>query len=83
MADTKKTQAPKAKKALEVKTIEQLREDLIALQGEHLESRKSHKQGELVNPHVLTVQRKNLARLYTAIAATERATKTAAIKEEN
>lgn len=57
----------KTAKAVEVKTVEQLQEELVKLQAEHLESRKSHKQGELVNPHVLTVQRKNIARAHTAI----------------
>lgn len=63
MADKKTT------KATEVKTIDQLQEELVKLQAENLESRKSHKQGELVNPHVLTVQRKNIARIHTAITA--------------
>jgi ribosomal protein L29 len=72
MADKKTTTA------VEVKTIDQLNEDLNKLQLEHLESRKSHKQGELVNPHVLTVQRKNIARIHTAIAAASRET----LKEE-
>ena len=64
MADKKTTTS---KKAVEVKTIDQLQEELVKLQLEHLESRKSHKQGELVNPHVLTVQRKDIARAHTAI----------------
>ncbi|HEY8886293.1 MAG TPA: 50S ribosomal protein L29 [Candidatus Microsaccharimonas sp.] len=63
----------KATKAVEVKTSANLVEDLVKLQLEHLESRKSHKQGELVNPHVLTVQRKNIARAHTAIAAATKA----------
>lgn len=68
-----------AKKAEEVKTVAQLREDLVKLQGEHLDSRKSHAQGELVNPHVLTVQRKNIARLHTAINSASKSV----VKEEN
>jgi len=83
MADVKKTtkaSAPKTtKNATEVKTIEQLNEDLIKLQGDYLESRKSHVQGELVNPHVLTVQRKDIARAHTAISIAKRS----AVKEEN
>lgn len=71
MADVKK-------KAVEVKTLEQLREDLQKLHAEHLESRRSHVQGELVNPHVLTVQRKNIARLHTAINSAEKS----AVKED-
>jgi ribosomal protein L29 len=60
-------------KATEVKTVATLQDELTKLQLEHLESRKSHKQGELVNPHVLTVQRKNIARAHTAIAAASKA----------
>lgn len=70
MADIKKTTkaAPKAtKNANEVKTVEQLRADLVKAQADHLASRQSHRQGELVNPHVLTVQRKAIARIHTAI----------------
>jgi ribosomal protein L29 len=60
-------------KATEVKTVATLQDELTKLQLEHLESRKSHKQGELVNPHVLTVQRKDIARAHTAIAAASKA----------
>ena len=59
----------KAKKAEEVKTLAQLQEELVSLRAENLESRRSHRLGELVNPRVLTVQRKNIARLLTAISA--------------
>lgn len=83
MADKKTTKAaPKATKvakATEVKTVEQLQAELVALQAENLESRRSHRMGELVNPHVLTVQRKNIARLHTAITLAQKA----AVKEEN
>ena len=71
MAD-KKT----VKKADEVKTVAQLQEELVKLQLEHLEFRKSHKQGELVNPHVLTVQRKKIARTHGAITAAQMAATT-------
>ena len=71
----------KAAKAVEVKTVEQLNDDLIALLAENLESRRSHQLGELVNPHVLTVQRKNIARLHTAIAAANREAESS-IKED-
>ena len=78
MADVKKTTAKTPKTAVEVKTVAQLNEDLLALQQEHLESRKSHKQGELVNPHVLTVQRKGIARAHGAITSAKAST----LKEE-
>ena len=87
MADKKTTKAPvakaaKATKAVEVKTVEQLNDDLVALLAENLESRRSHRLGELVNPHVLTVQRKNIARLHTAIAAANREAVEVSTKEE-
>ena len=88
MAD-KTTKAPaatkvtkKTKEATEVKTVEQLNNDLVAAVAGNLESRRSHRMGELVNPHVLTVQRKNIARLHTAIAAAIRIEAEASIKED-
>lgn len=69
-------------KATEVKTLDQLQVDLTKLQLEHLESRKSHKQGELVNPHILTVQRKGIARAHGAITAAKLTAEIATLKEE-
>jgi len=86
MADAKKTTKAKApaKKAAEVKTLAQLQEELVSLQNDHRESRRSHRLGELVNPHVLTVQRKSIARLHTAISQAQLASAaTATLKEEN
>ena len=88
MAD-KTTKAPVVAKApkvtktkeAEVKTLAQLNNDLVTLIAENLESRRSHRMGELVNPHVLTVQRKNIARTHTAIAAAIRA-EAESIKED-
>ncbi len=71
MAESKKT----AKKAEVVKSIEDLRKDLAAKQNDLLESRKSHRAGELVNPRVLGSIRKEIARLQTAIRAAELAAK--------
>ena len=71
MAESKKT----AKKAEVVKSIEDLRKDLAAKQNDLLESRKSHRAGELVNPRVLGSIRKEIARLHTAIRAAELASK--------
>ncbi len=80
MADAiKKTTKAPAKKAVEVKTLTQLQEELVTLQHDYRESRRSHIMGELVNPRVLTVQRKSVARLQTAIRQAE----IAALKEEN
>jgi large subunit ribosomal protein L29 len=66
MAD-KKT----AKKAEEVKTIEQLRQELTTKQADLLEARRGHAAGELANPRVLTTTKKEIARLHTAIRALE------------
>jgi ribosomal protein L29 len=67
MVAAKKTPAKKTVKAPEVKTIEQLRDDLVKALQDLTDSRRSHAQGELVNVHVITVQRKAVARLKTAI----------------
>jgi ribosomal protein L29 len=66
MADTKTT-----KKAEEVKTIEQLRADLVTKVADQLAAKRSHAAGELVNPRALTLVRKDIARLHTAIRAAE------------
>lgn len=60
-----------AKVATEVKTIEQLREELATKLQDQLEAKKSHAAGELVNPRVITSQRKEIARIRTAIRAAE------------
>jgi len=74
-----KAPVAKAKKVNEVKTVAELHEELNTLRNDHQESRRSHRQGELVNPHVLTAQRKNIARTLTAINQANKA----AVKEEN
>jgi len=66
MADKKTT-----KKAEEVKTIEQLRTDLATKIVDQLAAKRSHAAGELVNPRALTLVRKDIARLHTAIRAAE------------
>ncbi|MBI3889297.1 50S ribosomal protein L29 [Candidatus Saccharibacteria bacterium] len=66
---TKKTAAPK--KAAEVKTLDQLREELATKKADQIAAKRSHAAGELVNPRVLTVTRKEIARLHGAIRAHE------------
>lgn len=73
---TKKTAATKpaakaTKPAVEVKTLEQLRSELNTKQVDQIGYKRSHAAGELVNPRVLTVTRKEIARLHTAIRAAE------------
>ncbi|MFZ1249839.1 MAG: 50S ribosomal protein L29 [Candidatus Microsaccharimonas sp.] len=82
MADKKTTKAT-SKKAVEVKTIDQLKEDVAKLQNDYRESRRSHLLSELVNPHVLTVQRKSIARALTALQQAEATSATSTLKEEN
>lgn len=67
MAD-KKT---KAVKATEVKTIDQLREELATKQADLIAAKRGHAAGELANPRVLGSTRKEIARLHTAIRAAE------------
>ena len=74
MAEAKKT-AKKVVKASEVKDLATLRKDLAAKQQDLLDSRKSHRGGELVNPHILGTIRKEIARLHTAIRSLEQAEK--------
>lgn len=79
MADPKKptkstvatAKAKKPAKAVEVKTAEQLHDDLAKQRQEHQESRRSHRAGDLVNPHILNTQRKQIARTLTAIKQSE------------
>lgn len=65
MADKKTT------KATEVKTIEQLKEELATKRADLLTARRGHAAGELANPRVLTSTKKEIARLLTAIRAAE------------
>lgn len=81
MAITKKT-AKLAKNATEIKSLGQLRKDLDIKQNDLIESKRGHKLGELTNPRVITVTRKEIARLHTAIRAAEMAN-TAAKQKEN
>ena len=67
MAEAKKT----AKVAKVVKSIDDLRAELKTKRQDLLDSRRSHKAGELVNPRVLGQTRKEIARLETQIRAHE------------
>jgi len=67
---TKKT-TKTTKQATEIKSIDQLRTDLIAAQTTLIEAKRGNRLGELTNPHVITVTRKKIASLLTAIRADE------------
>lgn len=66
---TKKTTA--TKQAKEVKTLEQLRDELATKRTDLIEARRGQAAGELANPRVLTSTKKEIARLLTAIRAAE------------
>jgi ribosomal protein L29 len=68
MANNKKI--TKANKKADVpKTLKQLRADLLSKQNDLAEARRGHKLGELTNPRLITITRKEIARLHTAITA--------------
>lgn len=67
------------KTAVVVKPLAELEKDLATKQQELADARRSHLAGDLVNPRVLTVTRKDIARLKTAINAAKAAEK----KESN
>jgi len=59
------------KKAPEIKTIADMNKDLAEKQKSFVEAKRGHKMGELANPRYLTVTRKEIARLKTAIRLAE------------
>ena len=59
------------KQATEIKTIDQLRADLVVKQNDLIEAKRGHRLGELTNPGVIKSTRKQIARLHTAIRAAE------------
>ncbi|HPF30782.1 MAG TPA: 50S ribosomal protein L29 [Candidatus Saccharibacteria bacterium] len=61
------------KDAQEVKTVVQLKDELTKKQADLLEARRGHRLGELTNPRVITLTRKEIARLHTAIKIAEKA----------
>ena len=71
MAITKTTKM--TKKATEVLTIAQLNAQLLTEKNTLLELKRSHRMGELINPRVITVTRKKIARTLTAIRAVQNA----------
>jgi ribosomal protein L29 len=73
MADKKTTTKTTkvTKVAEEVKTIEQLRAELLAKQTDQIALKRGHAAGEVANPKVLTSTRKEIARLHGAIRALE------------
>jgi ribosomal protein L29 len=71
MAISKKT-TKVSKNVPEEKSLAQLQKDLLAKQTDLVEAKRGHKLGELTNPRIITLTRKEIARLHTAIAQAER-----------
>jgi ribosomal protein L29 len=69
MAKIQKT--TKIAKANEVKTLDQLLSELNAKQNDLITAKRGLKLGELTNPCVIRLTRKDIARLHTAIRADE------------
>lgn len=74
-ADKKTTKVKAVKTATEVKTVEQLRTELDGKIADLLQAKRGNAAGELTNPRVITVTRKEIARLHFAINALETANK--------
>lgn len=66
MAETKKSV-----KAAVVKTIDDLKKELVEKRNDLLQAKRSHAAGELVNPKALRSLRKEIARLLTQINNTK------------
>lgn len=62
MAETKKTA-----KAAVVKTVDDLKKEVVEKRNDLLQAKRSHAAGELVNPKALRSLRKDIARLLTQI----------------
>lgn len=74
----KTVETAKALTDLNKASLEELDKLLIDKRTEQLQTKRSHKAGELVNPRVLAESRKQIARIMTAISA-----KKAAITKES
>jgi ribosomal protein L29 len=48
-----------------------MKTELTTKQTDLIQAKRGNAQGELTNPHVITVTRKEIARLHTAIRAAE------------
>ena len=70
-----KKPAPKKAVAPAKQTPEELRASLVAKQADLIEFRRSLAAGELANPRIVTVTRKDIARLKTALNAVDQTDK--------
>ncbi len=54
-----------------IKTVAEMKIELLAKQNDLIEAKRGLKLGELTNPRAITALRKEIARLHTAIRADE------------
>lgn len=59
--------AENAVPATEVKSLETLQQELAAKRADLLESQRGHRAGELANPRILGVYRREIAQILTEI----------------
>ena len=71
MADKTTTKIKATKEAKKVLTTAELHTEFLAKTNDYVSAKRGHKMGELTNPRVLTVTRKEIARIKTAIRAAE------------
>lgn len=73
MADkiVKSKQKSAVKNTVESKSLAELNTELQETHKDLLEAKRGHRAGELTNPRVITTTRKRIARLKTAIRASE------------
>ena len=67
----KKMTSKTTNKTAEAKTVDQMRLDLIDKRNDLVGYKKGHRTGELTNPRVITITRKEIARLKTSIRLSE------------
>jgi len=59
------------KEAKTIKSVDELRSELVTKRNDLIEAQKGHKLGELTNPRVISTLRKEIARIMTAIRLEE------------
>jgi ribosomal protein L29 len=70
---TKSTENTKKSTKFDVKgkTVSELNQELLSSRNSLVEAKLSNRQGELINPRIITTTRKKIARILTAIKATD------------
>lgn len=75
MADAKKKSSKKTAKTALPTTVEELNTKLVEAQNDYQDVQRSNAAGELANPMVIRSQRREIARIKTAIAKLEKEAK--------